>query len=111
MEHSREIYNLLSLFGDLGGIFELLHALVALFFSQFLFNKFLLAKMKAHYFVNSKEKMLFSNKLYNQKAKKYKHSNCFEQETKNHQIIKVDIFKEILMTFMNCSGFCKNRAG
>ena len=53
--NEREIYSLLDLFGDLGGVVEILIFVVKILFNRFFFNNFLLAQMKALYMVNTKE--------------------------------------------------------
>ena len=112
--NEREIYHLLDLFGDLGGVVEILMYVVKFLFNRFWFNNFLLAQLKALYMVNTKEKgfLTESDKPSNLKmVRKYTippdlRQTWVEDKIKNHQIIKISFFKKVILTFMGCSGYC-----
>lgn len=116
-DHEREIYHLLDLFGDLGGVVEILIFVVKFLFDRFLFNKFLLAQLKALFMVNTSEQNFLteSDKPSNLKmVRKYTipydlKNTWVENKIRNHQIIKVSFSKYLLLTLMGCSGLCKSR--
>ena len=83
---------MLDLFGDLGGVGELIIHLIKFIFKRFLVNTFLLAQLKSLYMVNTKEDNLLkeSNKQKNLKmVRKYTIPNDLkgtwvEDKIKNH---------------------------
>ena len=83
---------MLDLFGDLGGVGELIIHFIKFIFKRFLVNTFLLAQLKSLYMVNTKEDNLLkeSNKQKNLKmVRKYTIPNDLkgtwvEDKIKNH---------------------------
>ena len=76
-EYQRDVYNMVNLFGDIGGALALLQSLALFLFSEFFQNKFFFSQLKAHYLVNTKEKEQFkrSSTIKNRKkVLKYKQS-------------------------------------
>ena len=115
--HEREIYHLLDLLGDLGGIVEILIFFVKFMFNRFLFNTYLLAQMKALFMVNTLDSSFLteSDKPSNIKmVRKYDipsdlKNTWVANKIKNHQIIKVSFWKILTLTFMGCSGMCHGK--
>ena len=72
--------------------------------------------MKTLYMVNTKETgfLTESDKPSNLKmVRKYTipddlKDTWVEEKINNHKIIKISLWKHIVLTFMNCTGFCEN---
>jgi hypothetical protein len=58
----RQSYSLLDLFGDLGGIFELLKGFIGLLLFQVSEHSFILKALKALFMISTEDPELFDNK-------------------------------------------------
>ena len=67
VDHSREAYNLLDFIGDLGGVYEIIFQLFAIFISPITKYSFILRALQRLYIVKTKRKNLFKKASFEKK--------------------------------------------
>jgi hypothetical protein len=60
IENSREVYNVLEILGDLGGVLEVVIAIVGLFFYPISHHRFVLKALKKLFLARTHDSQLFS---------------------------------------------------